>query len=74
MFRLSLPVLAALGLVGCASAPPAYLAAPADPTRAVRPVPAAYVTAGAASPAIVEPTDWEQLNRDVTPKGSSHAP
>jgi hypothetical protein len=74
MFRLSLPVLAALGLAGCAPTPPAYLAAPADPTRAVRPVQALQVTSGAASLAIVEPTDWDELNRNVTPKGSSHAP
>jgi hypothetical protein len=74
MFKLSLPVLAAIGLAGCAPTPPAYLAAPADPSRAVRPVSEPRVTAEAKRLAIVEPADWDELNRNVTPKGSSHAP
>jgi hypothetical protein len=74
MPRVSLLVLAAIGLAGCAPAPPAYLAAPAAATHAVRPVTSAPVTAGAGRFEIVEPKGWDELNRAVTPKGGSHAP
>ncbi|MHB2168976.1 hypothetical protein [Alsobacter sp. R-9] len=74
MPKLSPLVLAAIGLAGCAPAAPIYLAAPADPTRAVRPLSAAPVSAGSRSFAIVEPKGWDELNRNVAPKGATHAP
>jgi hypothetical protein len=74
MPRLSPLVLAAIGIAGCAPAPPAYLAAPAVATPPVRPVRAAPATAGAGRFEIVEPKGWDELNRSVTPKGASHAP
>jgi hypothetical protein len=74
MIRLSPLVLAAIGLAGCAPAAPAYLAAPADPTRPGRALAAPSVTPDARRHAVVEPQDWDELNRRVTPKGGSHAP
>ncbi|GGH19414.1 hypothetical protein GCM10007036_22300 [Alsobacter metallidurans] len=67
-------MLAAMGLAGCAPAPPAYLAAPMIATPSVRPVRADPVTAGLGRFEIVEPKGWDALNRNVTPKGGSHAP
>ncbi len=73
MSRLPLLVLAAIGLAGCAPVAPAYLAAPAVATHPVRPPPASPVTSGAGRFEVAEPKGWEDLNRNVTPKGGSHA-
>lgn len=74
MSRLSPFVLAAIGLAGCAPAPPAFVAAPADPTHVVRSFRPAPVTAGAGRFEVVEPKGWDELNRSVAPKGGAHAP
>ncbi len=67
MKPLSLAVLA-LSLGACvATSPPAYLAAPADPTVATRNPGYAAVTAGVRNYDVVEPGDWRELNRCVAP-------
>jgi hypothetical protein len=74
MTKLSPLFVAAIGLAGCAPAAPAYLAAPSDPTQAVRPLSSVPVSAGSRRFTIVEPKGWDELNRNVAPKGGSHAP
>ena len=59
-----------LTLVGCAREAPAWLAAPADAPAPARAAPAP-VTAEARPWATVEPVDWAELNRRVTPKGTA---
>ncbi len=62
--------LAALGLSlgACVpTTPPAYLAAPADPSLDTRSPGYAPVTAGVRSYDVVEPADWRELNRRVAP-------
>jgi hypothetical protein len=63
------PIVAlALALSACVPAtPPAYLAAPADPSVRTRPPRYAAVTAGVRSYDVVEPLDWRELNRRVAP-------
>ncbi|MBQ0821897.1 hypothetical protein KBI52_17025 [Microvirga sp. HBU67558] len=57
-----------LSLGACvATTPPAYLAAPADPSVGVRNPGYASVTAGVRAYDVVEPLDWRELNRRVTP-------
>ncbi len=61
--------LVGLTLAGCAREAPIWLAAPADaPARSARLAP---VSADARAWATVEPGDWAELNRRVTPKGSA---
>jgi hypothetical protein len=56
------------GLGACvATTPPAYLAAPADPSVGVRTPGYASVTAGVRNYDVVEPLDWRELNRRVAP-------
>lgn len=74
MKTLSACVLAAIGLAGCMPVAPAYLAAPADPAQSVRPLSISSASAGSRRFAIVEPKAWDELNRNVTPKGASDAP
>jgi hypothetical protein len=58
----------ALALGACVPAtPPAYLAAPADPSVGTRPPRYAAVTAGVRGYDVVEPLDWRKLNRRVAP-------
>ena len=59
-----------LTLAGCAREAPAWLAAPADAPAPPRGAPAP-VTADARAWATVEPGDWAELNRRVTPKGAA---
>ncbi|AWB26029.1 hypothetical protein DA075_34510 [Methylobacterium currus] len=54
-------------LSGC-SDPPAYLVQPADPRIAVRPPRYTTVVAGVKRYDVVDPKDWRELNRAVTPK------
>ena len=58
----------ALSLGACVpTSPPAYLAAPADPTIGTRSPGYAAVTAGVRTYDVVDPLDWRELNRRVTP-------
>ena len=57
-----------LGLGACvATQPPSYLAAPANPTVDTRTPGYTSVTAGVRSYNVVDPVDWRELNRRVTP-------
>jgi hypothetical protein len=59
----------ALGLGACVpSAPPQYLAAPADPSVPGRPPAYTPVMAGMRNYDVVEPKDWRELNRSVGPQ------
>jgi hypothetical protein len=61
-------VVLGLSLGGCvATTPAAYLAAPADPSIGIRSPGYASVTAGVRTYDVVEPLDWRELNRRVTP-------
>jgi len=67
---LKLIPLAALGLGLAACIPtqhPAYLVAAADPAMGVRPPAYSSVTAGVRGYDVVDPLDWRELNRRVTP-------
>jgi hypothetical protein len=69
MLKLVIAATGALALGACVSPPvPFYLAAPADPSRAVPPMRDAHVTAGARSFRPVEPKGWERLNDEAAPK------
>jgi hypothetical protein len=69
MLKPAIAAIGALALGACVSPPlPSYLAAPADPSRAVPPIRDARVTAGARSFRPVEPKGWERLNDEVAPK------
>jgi hypothetical protein len=58
----------ALSLAACVpTSPPAYLAAPADPTIGTRSPGYTTVTAGVRTYDVVDPLDWRELNRRVTP-------
>jgi hypothetical protein len=62
--------LAALGLGLAACVPsqhPSHLVAAADPAVGVRPPAYSSVTAGVRGYDVVEPLDWRELNRRVTP-------
>ena len=62
--------LAALGLGLAACMPsqhPSHLVAAADPAVGVRPPAYSSVTAGVRGYDVVEPLDWRELNRRVTP-------
>ena len=62
--------LAALGLGLAACMPsqhPSHLVAAADPAVGVRPPAYSSVTAGLRGYDVVEPLDWRELNRRVTP-------
>ncbi len=57
-----------LGLAACVpSQPPSYLASAADPAVGVRPPAYSSVTAGVRGYDVVDPLDWRELNRRVTP-------
>jgi hypothetical protein len=57
-----------LGLAACVpSQPSSYLVSAADPTVGVRPPAYSSVTAGVRGYDVVEPLDWRELNRRVTP-------
>lgn len=71
MLRLSSCLAAALALSACVPiAPPAYLAAPADPAIRVRDPVYAPVTAGVKSYEVTGPRDWIEQNREVAPPPS----
>lgn len=55
-------------LLSACSEPPAYLIQPADPRVAVRPPRYTNVVAGVQRFDVVDPKDWRELNRAVTPK------
>lgn len=57
----------AMSLGACMPAMPTYLAAPADPSIGTLPPRYAAVTAGVRAYDVVEPLDWRELNRRVTP-------
>jgi hypothetical protein len=62
--------LAALGLGLAACVPsqhPSHLVAAADPAVGVRPPAYSSVTAGVRGYDVVDPLDWRELNRRVTP-------
>ncbi|GJD54907.1 hypothetical protein [Methylobacterium dankookense] len=64
--------LTALPLAACVpTAAPHWLVAPADPAAAVRAPRYSAVTAGVARYDVVDPKDWRELNRAVTPKSGS---
>lgn len=68
MIRLIPLAVLGLSLGACVAAtPPAYLAAPADPSIGVRSPGYASVTAGVRNYDVVEPLDWRELNRRVAP-------
>ncbi|WP_445504405.1 hypothetical protein [Microvirga sp. G4-2] len=57
-----------LGLAACVpSQPPSYLVSAADPAVATRTPAYSAVTAGVRNYDVVEPLDWRELNRRVTP-------
>ncbi len=59
---------AALALSACAPVPElAHLTAAADPNLQTRSIRNPPVTAGARTFRVVEPKDWRELNRQVTP-------
>ena len=61
--------LTALPLAACVpTAAPDWLVLPADPAVAVRAPRYATVTAGVSRYDVVDPKDWRELNRAVTPK------
>ncbi|KMO26971.1 hypothetical protein VQ02_33935 [Methylobacterium variabile] len=61
--------LAALPLAACVpTAAPDWLVQPANPAVAVRAPRYSAVTAGVARYDVVDPKDWRELNRAVTPK------
>jgi hypothetical protein len=62
-------VLILLVVSGCAVSPPAYLMAPTHPVQAGS-VGARSLISDAKSWPEVEPGDWGDLNRKVTPKGA----
>jgi uncharacterized lipoprotein YmbA len=60
--------LTALALAACASEPPSQLLLPADPSIALRHQSQSRVDAGSRHYEVVEPLDWQELNRRVGPK------
>jgi len=67
MFKYVAFWLLGLSLGGCAREAPIYLVAPANaPAPSARPV---SLTTGFRAWATVEPGDWAELNRKVTPQG-----
>ena len=60
--------LAGSALLSACSDPPAYLVQPADPRLAVRAPRYTNVVAGVKRYDVVDPKDWRELNRAVTPK------
>ena len=67
--RMFLPLaLAGSALLSACSDPPAYLVQPADPRLAVRAPRYTNVVAGVKRYNVVDPKDWRELNRAVTPK------
>jgi hypothetical protein len=67
--RMFLPLaLAGAALLSACSDPPAYLIQPADPRLAVRAPRYTNVVAGVKHYDVVDPKDWRELNRAVTPK------
>jgi len=57
-----------LGLAACVPPqPPSYLVSAADPAVGARSPGYASVTAGVRNYDVVEPLDWRELNRRVTP-------
>ncbi|KMO37800.1 hypothetical protein VQ02_12530 [Methylobacterium variabile] len=64
--------LTALPLAACVpTAAPDWLVLPANPAVAVRAPHYSAVTAGVARYDVVDPKDWRELNRAVTPKPGS---
>ncbi|AWN42554.1 hypothetical protein [Methylobacterium durans] len=62
-------LLTALPLAACVpTAPPEWLVLPADPALGVRAPRYSAVTAGVQRYDVVDPKDWRELNRAVTPK------
>lgn len=61
----------ALALAGCAQPMPPSLLAASDATQGLRNQGSASVTHDARDYHIVEPLEWQELNRRVTPKGSA---
>lgn len=60
--------LLALALTACAAQPSPQLLASADPTSGLRKQTQTNVTADARSYELVEPLEWAELNRRVTPE------
>jgi hypothetical protein len=61
---------AALAVAGCAQQVPPSLLAANDATQGLRNTRSASVTHDARDYKIIEPLEWQELNRRVTPKGS----
>ena len=68
MRTFSLLALAGSTLLSACSDPPTYLEQPANPRIAVRAPRYTTVTAGVKRFDVVDPKDWRELNRAVTPK------
>jgi hypothetical protein len=60
----------ALALAGCAQQVPGSLLAPADPSQGLRLQRSASVTSDARDYKIIEPLEWGELNRRVSPQES----
>lgn len=60
----------ALALAGCAQQVPPSLLAASDMTQGLRNTHSASFTHDAREYKIIEPLEWHELNRRVTPKGS----
>jgi hypothetical protein len=61
------PLSLSLAISACVPASSPYLTAPADPTVGTRGPGYAAVTAGVRNYDVVDPLDWRELNRRVTP-------
>lgn len=57
----------AFAVSACVPATPPYMAAPADPAIGIRNSRYAPVTADVRGYDVVDPLDWRELNRRVTP-------
>ncbi|NDA47564.1 MAG: hypothetical protein EBY21_09895 [Alphaproteobacteria bacterium] len=58
-----------LAVSGCAVSPPAFLMAPAHPVQTKSGEARSLMSDAKAWPE-VEPADWSNLNKEVTPKGA----
>ena len=69
MIKVAAILMIGLGLGACVpTAPPYHLVAPADPYVGVRGPAYSAVTGGVKRYQVVDPKDWRELNREVTPQ------
>jgi hypothetical protein len=65
------PLGLSLAISACVPATSPYLTAPADPTVGTRGAGYVAVTAGVRNYDVIDPLDWRELNRRVTPGADS---